>query len=163
MTRAAIPSSLLSDHESRQQALLTLTHLVGETGALAQKLEQLVHAHGLRELEYALPPLGMLSRAVVGEVSLGELEEIAVDADQLQQDLASLLDEHDEIRALLAQLLVASTVEDRPAAAAVAHGLLHHLELEEQVLYPAALTLGRLARQRLGTLPNAELVSVRRR
>ena len=55
------PPSLKHEHEELHAELVSGTKAGGKTGAAAQAVARVLHAHFVKEEEYALPPLGLLA------------------------------------------------------------------------------------------------------
>jgi hypothetical protein len=71
-------------------------------------------------------------------------------ADRLEAELPGMLAEHQQIMAALGDLVAAANAEKRPKYAHFAEKLMSHASTEEEVLYPAALLVGRYLKLRLG-------------
>jgi hypothetical protein len=102
----------------------------------------------VKEEEYALPPLGLISDLVRG-VAAPQMREVLAMTDKLKIELRQMLDEHQAIVAALKTLISAATEEKHPETADFARRLMHHAMIEEQVMYPAALLVGEYVRSRL--------------
>jgi hypothetical protein len=70
--------------------------------------------------------------------------------DRLEADLPHMLEEHAAVVAALTELANAANEEGKPDAARFAEKLILHAQTEEQVLYPAAMLVGRYLKLRLG-------------
>jgi hypothetical protein len=136
-----IPNSLKVEHEELHSDLSAATRLGGKTGAAAQRVATLLHAHFVSEEEFALPPLGLLRPLASGRRSPDMREVIAL-TDRLKVDLPRMLDEHRTIVAALEELARAAEAENRPEAVRFAERLTLHAQNEEEVLYPAAILVG---------------------
>ena len=62
-----------------------------------------------------------------------------------------MLDDHVRIVAALRELLKAATEEQQSGSARFAQRLIVHAQAEEELLYPAAILVGRYLKERLGT------------
>lgn len=144
-----IPEALTVEHEELHEALVKLTRAPGKVGAAARKVATLLHAHFVKEEEYALPPLGLLAALAAGPVT-SEMRSVVSMTDRLRADLPHMLAEHRTVVAALGKLAEAARAEKKPAAARFAEALKRHAETEEQVLYPAALLVGEYVKARLG-------------
>jgi hemerythrin superfamily protein len=69
--------------------------------------------------------------------------------DRLQAELPTMLAEHKTIVAALARLQETARAAGRDDIVQFTHALTLHAQTEEQVMYPAALLVGRLVRLRL--------------
>jgi hypothetical protein len=145
--RFRVPTSIKDEHDELHAELVTATKAGGRTGEAARTVARLLHPHFVKEEEYALPPLGLLSDLARGVVAPEMLEVLAM-TDKLKGDLRSMLEEHQAIVGALEALASAATAEDYPETAEFARRLMHHATLEEQVMYPAALLVGEYLRRR---------------
>jgi hypothetical protein len=143
MTGATLqgPASLLYHHEDLRRQLGRLATEAGPLGAAAAEVERLLLPHDEREEALALPLLGLLPAIVNGGVAAG-VEQAAVLADRLRLELPRLLEEHIAIVGGLQTLLEMADEIGRPDISQVAMQLIHHAELEEEVLHPAAILAG---------------------
>ncbi len=66
--------------------------------------------------------------------------------DRLEAKLPGILAEHQQIVAALGELVAAARAENKPRYVDFAEKLILHARTEEQVLYPAALIVGRYVR-----------------
>lgn len=103
----------------------------------------------MREEEFALPPLGLLASLANGAVEPDMAGVLAL-TDELETALPGMLAEHKEIVAALGDLEAAANAENKPQYARFAGKLIQHARTEEEVLYPAALLIGRYVRLSLG-------------
>jgi hypothetical protein len=138
-----IPTSLTVEHEALHEELSAATKLGGNTGAAAQQVATLLHAHFVSEEEFALPPLALLRPLASGRVS-PDMRTVITLTDRLQAELPRMLDEHKAIVAALDEMRRAAEAEGHLDAARFADRLTLHAQHEEEVLYPAALLVGEL-------------------
>jgi hypothetical protein len=144
-----IPESLNAEHEELHAALVALTKAPGKVGETARNVATLLHPHFVKEEEYALPPLGLLSAAASGKIT-PEMRAVVTMTDRLKGDLPHMLDEHQQVVRSLDALAEAGRAEKQPDAVRFAEKLRLHAEFEEQVLYPAAILVGEHIKARLG-------------
>lgn len=144
-----IPLPLQNEHEALHERLRLATQAGGEVGEAAKTLAQLMHPHFIKEDEFALPPLGLLAALARGEWS-AEMAEVLTLTDQLEAELPQMLAEHEGIVAALKTLRDAASRTGRSDIVAFAEALTEHARTEEEVMYPAAVLVGQLVRQRLG-------------
>jgi hypothetical protein len=144
-----IPTALVVEHEQLHGELLKLTSAPGKIGAAARRVGEVLHMHVVKEEEYAMAPLGLLATLAEGIVT-PDMAAILPMTDHLKAELPAMLAEHGEIAGALRKLTAAAKKEKKPASARFADALRLHLEMEEQVLYPAALLVGEVVRTRLG-------------
>jgi len=145
------PQSLKVEHEELHAGLAAAINSGGETGRAAREVERALHPHFLKEEEYALPPLGLLSALAEGKLSPGAKEEKqAVQmAGRLKADLSHMLEEHRQIVAALHSLMEAAGREGKGSHVRFAEKLMLHARTEEEVLYPAAILIGEYLKDRL--------------
>lgn len=143
-----IPLPLQNEHEALHERLRLATQAGGEVGEAAKTLAQLMHPHFIKEDEFALPPLGLLAALARGEWS-AEMAEVLTLTDQLEAELPQMLAEHEGIVAALKTLRDAASRTGRSDIVAFAEALTEHARTEEEVMYPAAVLVGQLVRQRL--------------
>lgn len=150
----AIPESLRNEHEALHHFLVAAGREPGELGESAQLLARLLAPHAEREEQFALPPLGLLVELARGEAR-EEMAQVFVHTEWLRKNYATMLGEHRMILAALERLLAAGRAAGRDDVAEFAEKLAVHAQMEEQVLYPAAILVGEYLRQRLGRAVHA--------
>lgn len=136
-----IPAALQAEHEELHRDLAAVAKLPGKTGAAAQRVAKLLHAHFKSEEEFALPPLGLLAPLARGPVT-ADMAKVTALTDRLKADMPRMLEEHKAIVGALGELEQAGKAEGRREATAFVHKLKLHAGNEEQVLYPAAILVG---------------------
>ncbi len=144
-----IPKPLESEHEGLHSKLVKATKEGGRLGEAAQAVARILHSHFLKEERYALQPLGLLPLLAQGAVEpemAGVLEVI----EGLKRELPQMLREHKEIVRALNELGEAARDENKPEYVEFAQNLTLHAQMEEEVLYPAALLIGEYIKLRLG-------------
>ena len=144
-----IPLPLQHEHAALHEQLRLATQIDGDVGAAAKTLAQLMHPHFVKEDQFALPPLGLLAALARGEWNAGMAEVLTL-TDQLEAELPQMLAEHQGIVAPLNTLRDAAARTGRSDIVAFAEALTEHARTEEEVMYPAAVLVGQLVRQRLG-------------
>lgn len=137
-----IPATLKAEHEELHRELVRATKAGGRTGEAAKTVAQLMHPHFVKEEEYALPPLGILTAVASGKVEKSMVEVLKL-TDKLEADLPRMLDEHRAILAALQRLVEAAKAENKADCVRFAESLMAHARTEEEVSYPAALLIGR--------------------
>jgi hypothetical protein len=144
-----IPEALQKEHDGLHEELARLIKLPGKVGEAARKVATHLHDHFLKEEQYALPPLGLLRDLARGPVT-PEMAGVTAMTDRLRADQQTMLAEHMQVVVALHKLIEVGRKEMRPAAVHFAEALKLHAEIEEQVLYPAALLVGEYVKARLG-------------
>lgn len=143
-----IPKPLKAEHEELHAELAQATTVKGKIGDAAKVVARILHPHFEKEEEYALPPLGLLTRLVAGNVS-AEMRNVLTMTDRLKADLPQMLDEHKAIVAALRDLIDAAKRETRAEYTRFAEKLILHAQTEEEVLYPAAILIGEFVKSKL--------------
>jgi iron-sulfur cluster repair protein YtfE (RIC family) len=141
-SRFPIPQSLVAEHHALHETLARAVREPGALGAAARRVEQVLHPHFVREEQIALPPLGLLPKLARGEVTAGMADVLPL-TDKLQAELPQMLADHRKIEAALAELKRTAAAAGRKDYVEFADELAQHAQNEEQVLYPAALLVGR--------------------
>jgi hypothetical protein len=143
-----IPDALRLEHEQLHAKLAEATSQPGRTGEMARTVAKILHPHFLREDEYAMPPLGLLGRLAKGQVTPDMADVLPLVA-RLKEELPLMLDEHRAIVGALVQLGNAASEEGHSEWAEFADELRLHAQMEEEVLYPAALLVGEYVKSHL--------------
>lgn len=143
-----IPGSLKEEHKELHESLEKFTRMTGKTGAAAKEVAQKLHPHFLKEEEYALPPLGLLSDLAKGQTSSDMRAAIAM-AEKLKEDWQQMLSEHQQIVGSLDKLAKAAKAENHPQVVRFVESLKLHAQTEEEVLYPTAILVGEYLKLKL--------------
>jgi iron-sulfur cluster repair protein YtfE (RIC family) len=146
--RIAIPPSLVLEHAELHDFLMVAENEPGAVGEAMRRVARLLEPHMRKEEAFAMPPLGLLARLARGECHADMLEVLA-HTDWLRNNLQILLSEHHVIRAAAENFLAAARAEGRGDCLQFAEKLMHHLRLEEEVMYPAAVVLGEYLKLKL--------------
>ena len=136
-----IPQALKTEHDELHSELRRLTGVGGRTGEAAKAVAKVLHAHFVKENEYALPPLGLLVPLAGGKFDPAMAEVLKL-TDKLAADLPAMLAEHRDIVSALKALSTAAEAEAKPEGVRFADMLMAHAQAEEQVTYPTALLIG---------------------
>jgi hypothetical protein len=143
------PEPLKIEHQELHSDLAAAIGTGGRTADAARNVGRLLHPHFVKEEEYAMPPLGLLADLARGTVE-ADMSAVLAMTDRLEADLPHMLEEHAAVVAALTELANAANEEGKPDAARFAEKLILHAQTEEQVLYPAAMLVGRYLKLRLG-------------
>ncbi len=143
------PLSLRREHEELHAELVAATKAGGKTGAAAQAVARALHPHFMKEEEYALPPLGLLTLLAKGD-SPPDSETVITMADSLKKDLSHMLHEHKAVVIELHKFMEAAKSERKTEYVPLAERLILHAQTEEEVLYPAAILIGAYLKLRAG-------------
>ena len=136
-----VPVSLKREHQELHEALDQAVHVGGETGERAKEVVRLLHPHFLREEAFALPPLGLLTALVRGEIS-PEMRDVFAMTDRLKAELPDMENDHREIVIALQELSKAAREESKTDQEKLAEQIVFHARGEEEVSYPAAILVG---------------------
>jgi hypothetical protein len=136
-----IPKPLQVEHEALHAMLVDATREAGAVGEAAREVARLLHPHFVREEEFALPPLALLSALASNGPSAGMKEALAMTL-RLKAELPAMLAEHGHIIEALQKLEAAARAAGLPKYEEFAASLKLHAQTEEEVLYPAAILVG---------------------
>jgi hypothetical protein len=145
-----IPASVRLEHDALHKQLADVSMEPGRVGEAARTLARLMHPHFVREDEYAMPPLGLLTRLARDEVSPDMAEALPLIA-RLEAEMPLMLEEHRAIKGALQNLEEVAAAQGEPDIVELARRLKLHAESEEEVLYPAAILVGHYLKLKLGT------------
>ena len=135
------PESLQFEHRELSDALQKAASAAGKTGQAARDVLDVLAPHILAEQEYAMPPLSEIARIARGEIR-PDMERYIQKTEAFKAELPHMLEEHKLIVTALRRLMQAAAEEKQQGAAQFAQKLIHHAQLEEEVLYPAAILVG---------------------
>lgn len=136
------------EHDDLHIELVRATKAGGRTGDAAKAVAMVLHPHFVKEEEYALPPLGLLAKLMLGNVE-PEMADVLKMTDKLEAEFPQMLAEHRDIAAALAKLVDAARAENRPEVVQFAEKLMLHAQAEEHISYPTALLIGRYVKSKL--------------
>lgn len=148
-TRIAVPRALKTEHRELHHELTRAVEAGGRIGEAARRVADLLHPHMMKEEEFSLPPLSLLASLAKGE-PVADPRSVLAMTERLKAEFAGLVREHDEIVRALQSLMVAAKADGRPEVAEFAEKLVLHAEMEEEVLYPAAILVGEVLKARRG-------------
>lgn len=134
----AIPASVLADLAELHTGIEQATRAGGMTADAAERVMAILEGHYARERRDAFPLLRLLPALSAGRVEPWMTELLPV-ADRLRAELRNLREDHVALAFTLKQLADAAWAEDQPQYAFLAERLRRQNQLEEEVLYPAAL------------------------
>jgi hypothetical protein len=143
-----IPNPMKVEHDELHADLVKATQAGGQTAEAAKIAAKVLHSHFVKEEEYALPPLGLLTALSEGRFEPGMAEVLKM-TDKLEAELPTMLSEHKDIVAALEKLIEAAKTENKPDVVHFAENLMLHAQTEEQVSYPTSLLIGRYVRSKL--------------
>lgn len=143
------PASVKAEHDELHRELVVATKAGGRTGKAAEVVAELMHPHFVKEEEFALPPLGLIAELAQGRLPAHATAVLGM-TDKLEAELPTMLAEHKEIIGALNELIAAATAEKRFEQVNFAERLLAHARAEEEVMYPAAILVGKWVREQAG-------------
>jgi hemerythrin-like domain-containing protein len=146
-TRVAVPRAIKTEHHELLHALTRAVEAGGRTGEAASRVVDLMHPHLVKEEEFCLPPLSALASLAKGELVPNAASLLAM-TEKLRTEFGTLVREHDEIVRALQLLIVTAKADRRTEVVEFAEKLVLHAEMEEDVLYPAALLVGEILKAR---------------
>ena len=91
--KPGIPLPLKLEHEELHAQLVKATQAGGRVGDAAKAVAKVLHHHFVKEEEFALPPIGLLSLLARGKVDKQMLGVIVM-TDRLKAELGEMLLEH---------------------------------------------------------------------
>ncbi|MGE5173092.1 MAG: hemerythrin domain-containing protein [Betaproteobacteria bacterium] len=136
-----VPPSLKQEHEELHAELVAATKAGGKISEAAQAVARALHPHFVKEEEYALPLLGLLTMLAEGKLPADSRTAITM-TDRLKEDFGHMLHEHKAIVIELHKLMEAAQSDKKPEYVHLAEKLKLHAQTEEEVLYPAAILVG---------------------
>lgn len=142
------PESLEFEHRDLRDALQRAAATPGKTGEAAREVYKVLSPHILLEQEFAMPPLTEIARIARGEIT-ADMERLIEKTDAFKAELPRMLEEHKLIVAALRSLMQAAAAEKQAGAAQFAQKMIQHAQLEEEVLYPAAILVGEYLRLKI--------------
>jgi hypothetical protein len=136
------PASIASEHAELHETLERATRESGALGAAARELDAALTPHFRREEEIATPPLGLLSSLATGEVT-PDMSKVLPLTQALGRELSQMLREHEGIRAAATRFRSAAEAAGKTDYVRFSDQLAVHARQEEEILYPAAVLVGR--------------------
>jgi hypothetical protein len=136
------PQSIAIEHRELHEVLARAVSEGGEIGAAAGALERALAPHFKREEEIATPPLGLLPALAEGDAT-AEMRSVLPMTDALERELPKMLQEHEAIRRAVAKFRAAAERNSEQDYVRFADNLAAHARQEEELLYPAAILVGR--------------------
>ena len=137
-----MPAVLKGEHEELHRRLVAATREAGEIGVAAQEVARLLHPHIVDEELFALPPLGLLRQLAHGSVR-EEMADVLPMTRRLANEYGSMLEDHSQILEALEAFRDAARQHARPEYEQLARVLITHALTEEEILYPAAILVGK--------------------
>jgi hypothetical protein len=142
------PYALRREHEELHADLARAGQMPGLLGQTAREVARIMHPHFLREDEYAMPPLSLLPRLTRGQVTPDMADVLPLVA-RLKEEMPLMIDEHRAIMGAVRAFAQAAESDGDEKCIRLAAELTVHAQLEEEVLYPAALLVGEFVKAKL--------------
>ena len=136
------PTSIASEHHALHETLARAAKERGPVGATAKELEAALAPHFRREEEIATPPLGLLPALSTRDVT-AEMTTVLPLTQALERELPQMLREHEAIHAAVGRFRSAAVAAGRSEYVRFSDELAAHARQEEEILYPAAILVGR--------------------
>jgi hypothetical protein len=146
------PVSIRRGHEELHADLARAGQMPGRLGETAREVARIMHPHFLREDEYAIPPLSLLPRLAKGQVTPDMADVLPLVA-RLKEEMPLMIEEHRAILGAVRAFAIAADDEEDEKYIRFAAELMVHAQLEEEVLYPAALLVGEYVKAKLHPEP----------
>lgn len=136
-----VPKAIIHGHAN---IILELNEVLAIGGEIAEKAKQLRAAmvpHFKKEEDYALPPLGLLLAFTDENWEINAEEAINM-AQNLELRLAEMKHDHSHIVDILNELKSLGEKEHNRVVKMFVKTLTLHIEMEDEVLYPATILIG---------------------
>lgn len=140
------PKSIAMEHGELHETLARAAAEGGEIGSAAGELERALAPHFKREEEIATPPLGLLPALAQGDAT-SEMRSVLPMTQALERELPQMLREHEAIREAVTKLRATAERVGQQDYVRFADNLAAHARQEEEILYPAAILVGRYVAQ----------------
>lgn len=144
-----IPDALRRGHDEARAELVRATSETGRIGKAAGRVASLCLPHFEREEETVFPVFGLLRELSAGEVR-AEMAEVVPLVSAFNAWHRGLTNQHQAIASAIQDLLAAAHYEDHREYAEFAYSLRAHEKLEDEVIYPTVLLIGKYVQERLG-------------
>lgn len=135
------PKALLHGHENLFNDMESIVSFGGEIGEKAKLLADLSRPHFKKEEEFALPPLSLLLALSEGNWRIESKAAVEM-ANELETNLSEMKQEHSKIIQILENLNALAEDINNHKVKQFISDLKLHIEIEEQVLYPATILIG---------------------
>lgn len=114
----------------------------GATGESAEELLRLLEPHFEKESQYIEPFIKILPALANGHPVKNDqsLEPVSI---KLEQNIPGMLDDHKQILAAVNNLQENANRENKKQYVQLAERIMLHMQMEEEILYPAAVIAGR--------------------
>lgn len=132
-----------TEHEELLEGLGEVARRKDEVGRIFDEVLRLFRSHMDKENQTIVPLLGYL-RERLGDFNNQELKSLRKAAADFETGYPGMLEEHLEISRLIKMAMDEIGEKPDKMPLHLSHELLHHVSLEEELLYPAAFASGDL-------------------
>lgn len=143
-----VPVALKLDHDELRAELDKASKESGPVGEAARELAGVALPHMAREEKIAFPPLGLLSQLAAGDVDVEMAAVLPLISEFISSHVALRAD-HQRIAFKLQMLLEAAKKEGNDQYTQLAYKGMVHERIEEAVIYPTIILIGKYIRQQL--------------
>jgi hypothetical protein len=133
------------EHELLLEELNEISQQNGRTGDICSEVLTLFREHLREENETIVPLLGYLKNSLE-KIDGKDIPILRTASERFAYNFKRMLEEHREISLKLNLAIGELKLKPDEKALHLAHELIHHVEIEEQILYPAAFAAGDLLR-----------------
>jgi hypothetical protein len=139
------PHALRMEDRHLREDLARARQDQGSVGSAAKELERLLLPHLDQREQAVFRPLGLLRALARNEPSPDTTQAMAL-VDQVERDLPRLVQEHRALYDANKRLIDAANREHKPQYLDLSDRLWVHMRMEEEVLYPTVMLVGRYLR-----------------
>lgn len=143
------PVSIQKEHEELHLEMAEIRHLGGKTAQALERLVDTMADHFVFEEEVAMPPLALLSDLTHTKENNQTKHKQAIKlSDKLVAHYDGMLSAHRKICKAAQDLAEVGMAEKHPTVVSFAEKLQNHARMEEEVLYPASILVGKYLKER---------------
>jgi len=133
------------EHRELLKSLKSLSLIRGSVGESALNLLKALEPHVSEEEKTVIPLLSSIGSLMEGKVGRKELSRLSLLGNKLTDAYTEFLKEHSDIDAKAEKLLEMAKKTGNEWAVPTIEGLRHHIFLEELLLYPFSILVGKYA------------------
>jgi hypothetical protein len=146
--RFVTPGPLSAEVQELHVSLSEAARLEGPVGEAAMAAARLLQPHLVKEVEVALPPLGLIESVAAGNITR-EMADVLPLTEAVRRELPRMLAEHERIIGAVSIFAELAGRAGRLDCVRFAERFIRHLRTEEVVLYPAVVLLGEYLKLKL--------------
>ena len=147
-TKQPIPRHMVAEHRNTMTRLDALAKRKGAIGTAAQHVIAVMAPHDQREEAFVLPLLGLMDDLADGKVTPDMAWAVPM-ADRLIAERGKLNEEHSAIIATIIELTAAGRASHDAKVVAFAEEIAMDETNDSEFIYPAAVVIGRVVREKL--------------